>query len=72
MENLKFEISSATLNQLAQVKDVLEGQHNINEWQIAPYINGYLLSIRGVNVPGFRLLQALLAMGIRAEQLYEE
>jgi len=72
MESLKIEIMTATQSQLAQVKNVMEGYHNVNEWQIAPYIDGYLLSIRGINVLGASLIQQLVDMGISAERLYEE
>lgn len=72
MESLKFEIGKVSLHQLNKVKDTLNEIANINDWQIAPYINGYLLSVKGINIVSYSILQSILALGINAEQLYEE
>lgn len=72
MESLKFEIGKVSLHQLNKVKDTLNEIGNINDWQIAPYINGYLLSVKGINIVSYSILQSILALGINAEQLYEE
>lgn len=72
MESLKFEIGQVTLHQLSKVKDALNEISNINDWQIAPYVNGYLLSVKGINIVSYSILKSITALGINAEQLYEE
>ena len=72
MESLKFEIGKVTLHQLSKVKDALNEISNINDWQIAPCVNGYLLSVKGINIVSYSILQSITALGINAEQLYEE
>ncbi|MGJ1204315.1 hypothetical protein [Sphingobacterium lactis] len=72
MESLKFEISAATKNQLLRVKEVLSETNNISEWQIAPYIDGYLVSIKGINIVCTNILQSISSAGVSAERLYEE
>ncbi len=72
MESLKFEISTATQQQLQRVKEVLNEVNSINEWKIAPYVNGYLVSLRGVNMQIVNILSCISALGLDAECLYEE
>jgi len=72
MESLKFEISKVNVHQLNHVKDALNEIANIKDWEIAPYINGYILSVSGINIPSYSILQSIVALGINAEQLYEE
>jgi len=72
MESLKFEIGKVTLHQLNSVKDAMNEIANVNDWQIAPYVNGYLLSVKGINIVSYSILQSITALGINAEQLYEE
>ncbi|MEI5985352.1 MULTISPECIES: hypothetical protein [Sphingobacterium] len=72
MDNLKFEISTISQNQLSKVKEVLNDLVDIKDWQIAPYIDGYLVSVRGINLRCYAILQSLLSIGVNAEKLYEE
>ncbi|MFD1165949.1 hypothetical protein ACFQ2C_10065 [Sphingobacterium daejeonense] len=72
MESLKFEIGKVTLHQLNRVKDAMNDIANINDWQIAPYINGYLLSVEGINIASYSIISSITELGINAEQLYEE
>ena len=72
MESLKFEIGKVSLHQLNSVKDALNEITNINDWQIAPYVDGYLLSVKGINLVSYSILKSITALGINAEQLYEE
>lgn len=72
MESLKFEIEKVSLQQMNQVKDTLNDITNINGWEISPYVNGYLLSVEGINIVSYSIIKSIAALGINAELLFEE
>lgn len=72
MDSLKFEISTATQQQLQRVQEVLNDVSSIYEWQIAPYVDGYLVSLKGINMQIANILTCISALGLDAERLYEE